>query len=170
MIYTFPFIVISKILSALNTPIVFSTKLKPLATHIFRAPGSIVYVYFLSIICGYPLGAKLTADFYENGTINKNQALSFCNFCSTSGILFVVGTIGIIMFNSLKIGIIIYISHIFGSFIGGLILSRKTKNPDLTDNQISIKQSGNIITHNVSASINSNVNRHFLLSVHYFKR
>ncbi len=151
----FPFIFISKALSSLETPILLTTKLKRLSHKVFHAPSSIIYVYIMSILCGYPIGAKMTGDLYENGLVTDDQVKHFCCFCSTSGILFVVGTIGTIMFGSPLIGIIIYISHILGSFLGGFILSLKNKKYDLLENNIPKQSSKNLISSSITSSIQS---------------
>jgi nucleoside recognition membrane protein YjiH len=75
----------------------------------------------MSVLSGYPVGAKLTADFYEKGLITKGQACRITTFTSTSGPLFIVGTVGIGMFHSAKLGIIILLSHFIGAILNGLI-------------------------------------------------
>ena len=151
----FPFVFISKILSALQTPLVLSNSLKNLSHKLFHAPSCISYVYLLSILCGYPIGAKLTGDLFTQGIINHKQVKQLTYFCSTSGLLFVIGTIGTIMFGSSLIGIIIYVSHILGCFIGGLILSRIDKQPDFSEKPIPHTASSNIISESITSSIKS---------------
>ena len=75
----------------------------------------------MSVLSGYPVGAKLTADFYEKGLITKSQACRITTFTSTSGPLFIVGTVGIGMFHSAKLGIIILLSHFIGAILNGLL-------------------------------------------------
>lgn len=151
----FPFIFLSKILTSLQTPLTMSSKLQKLAHKIFHAPSSIIYVYFISVLCGYPIGAKLTSDLVNNKAIRVQDAKIFTYYCSTSGVLFVIGTIGTIMFNSARIGIIIYISHIIGCFLGGLILSRLDKKTDIYEKPFTLTQNQNLISSSVSSSINS---------------
>lgn len=151
----FPFIFLSKIISSLQTPIIISSKLSRTATKVFRSPPIVIYVFFLSIVCGYPIGAKLVSDLYDSKTINQTQAKTMSYFCSTSGILFVVGTIGNIMFGSSKIGVIIYVSHIIGCFIGGLVLSRLDKHFDVQAKPLEQKGSSNIFSSSVWASVKS---------------
>jgi len=46
------------------------------------------------MIGGYPLGAKLVAEFYEDGTLSKTQADWMLTFCSNAGPAFVFGLCG----------------------------------------------------------------------------
>lgn len=78
-------------------------------------------VYFLSLLSGYPVGAKMISSYYEDGTIDKSTATKMFSFCSTSGPMFIVGTVGIGVFRSTSIGYVLLISHILGSFFNGLL-------------------------------------------------
>jgi sporulation integral membrane protein YlbJ len=85
----------------------------------------------MSIISGYPLGAKITADLYEEGIINRAEAHRICAFTSNSGPMFIVGTVGIGMLISSTAGYIILISHILASLINGLVYRKY--NPEEID-------------------------------------
>ena len=81
--------------------------------------------YFLSMLSGYPVGAKLISSYYESGAIDKATATKMFSFCSTSGPMFIIGTVGLGIFGSAKVGYILLIGHIIGSFINGLIFRGK---------------------------------------------
>lgn len=117
----FPFLIFTKLLSELNFVENVSIYLSPITKKLYRVPGISAYIYTMSVLSGYPVGAKLTADFYDKGLITQGQACRIVTFTSTSGPLFIIGTVGIGMFNSSKIGIIILISHFAGAIINGLL-------------------------------------------------
>ena len=117
----FPFLIFTKILSELNFIENVSKYLSPLTKKLYNTPGISAYIYTMSVLSGYPVGAKLTADFYEKGLLTQDQAIRITTFTSTSGPLFIIGTVGIGMFNNRLIGIIILISHFLGALINGLI-------------------------------------------------
>lgn len=116
-----PFIFFTKILSSLNV-IEKTTEIfeKPFAK-IFKTPAISSFVFISSIISGYPVGAKLTAELYQNGKITKNDAFKMMSFCSTSGPMFIIGAVGIGMLKSYKIGVIIFVSHILGAILNGVL-------------------------------------------------
>ena len=120
----FPFLIFTKLLSELNFIENISRHLSPITRKLYNTPGISAYIYVMSILSGYPVGAKLTADFYTKGLITKGQASRITTFTSTSGPLFIVGTVGIGMLHSTKIGIIILISHFLGAMLNGLLYRR----------------------------------------------
>ena len=75
----------------------------------------------MSIISGYPVGAKLISEFNKIGIISTRQANKLCTFCSTSGPLFVVGSVGTAMIGSVKLGYVMLLSHILGSVLNGIL-------------------------------------------------
>ena len=98
-----------------------SNLMLPLTKRIYGVSGIGFYVQLMSFLSGYPIGAKIVSDLAKNGVIDKKQANSIATFSSTSGPLFIVGSVGIGMFLSKKIGYILLISHLLGSIICGMI-------------------------------------------------
>jgi len=82
-------------------------------------------IFFLSIISGYPIGAKLICDAYKQGQFSLENAKKMMSFCSVSGPMFIVGSIGIGVFKNLKFGYILLVSHILSAIINGIVF-RKT--------------------------------------------
>ena len=75
----------------------------------------------MSILSGYPVGAKIIGDLGENGLIDETDATKMSSFCSTSGPLFIVGSVGVGMFGSAAAGKLLFIVHAFSALITGLI-------------------------------------------------
>lgn len=120
-----PFFVITKILAELKSLDKFFNKFSGLNYKLFKAPACSGYIFGMSIISGYPVGAKLICDFYEKGLISSKDANKLATFCSTSGPLFIIGTVGSIMLKSAKIGYILYLSHILSSILNGILYRNK---------------------------------------------
>ena len=116
-----PFIVLTKILSSLGCINKFTIFFKKIFYSLFKTPAISSYVFFTSIISGYPVGAKMTADLYLNGEITKQDAFRMTSFCSTSGPMFILGAVGIGLFHNIIYGYILLISHILGAFFNGII-------------------------------------------------
>ena len=66
----------------------------------------------MSMIGGYPAGAKLISTAYKKGGIDKLTANILLLFCVNAGPSFVISAIGYSAFSSTKIGILLYLSHI----------------------------------------------------------
>lgn len=117
----FPFLIFTKLLIELNFVENVSKYLSPLTKKFYHSPGISAYIYTMSVLSGYPVGAKLTADFYEKGLLTQGQAMRVTTFTSTSGPLFIIGTVGIGMFGDKRIGLIVLLAHFIGALINGLI-------------------------------------------------
>lgn len=152
----FPFFILTRIITALNQT---STPLLDKFTYQFFRTHNSGLTYCLSLLSGYPVGAKMISNYYEIGAIDKSTATKMFSFCSTSGPMFIVGTIGIGVFRSAKVGYILLIGHIVGSFINGLLyrgkksmqnfqqpkITKTTINDIMYDSIISILQVGGYI-------------------------
>ena len=152
----FPFMLLTKLLTELGTVIKFSNKLDKPAKFLFNTPGISLYAFFMSIISGYPIGAKIINDLHTKNTITDDDAKKMSVFCTTSGPIFVIGAIGCSMFNSYKIGIIIYASHIFSSIILGIIYghAKKSQNNEFKFKTFETKKD-NIFSYCINQTINS---------------
>lgn len=152
----FPFFVITKLLSELKSLDKFFNKFSGLNYKLFKAPSHSGYIFGMSIISGYPVGAKLICDFYEKGLIDSDDANKLVTFCSTSGPLFIIGTVGSIMFQSAKIGYILYFSHILSAILNGIVFRNKfAKKSNQTQNPTLQKDYQNIISTSMTSSISS---------------
>lgn len=129
----FPFMFFTKLLTSFGMVKKMSQKLSPITQFLFNTNGISSYVFIMSILSGYPIGAKLIADLYTSGAITQNDAKKMSAFCTTSGPIFIIGSVGAVMFNSATIGLIIYISHILSSIMCGIILSGSRKKSSKTD-------------------------------------
>lgn len=117
----FPFIFLSRLLTGMGTVTRFSKLLSPVTSKLFRTGGISSYIFAISILSGYPVGAKLVYDCRENGWILEGEALRISAFCSTSGPMFILGTVGAGMLKSPAAGVIIYAAHITAALLNGLI-------------------------------------------------
>ena len=121
----FPFFFFSKVLSELNFGYDIGLALRKPLKKLFNAPALSGYVLVMSMLCGYPIGAKLTSDFFETGLIDKREAKGMVAFTSTSGPLFIVGTVGVGMLANKTAGFIILISHYLSALLNGFIFRAK---------------------------------------------
>lgn len=122
----------------------------------------------MGIISGYPTGAKIAVNFREKEICTKEQAERLIAFTNNSGPLFIIGTIGISMFGSAKIGYILLISHILSCFIVGILFKNWKKEKEnkftfLANNvesskEIHLKDIGEILGNAIKKSISTILN------------
>ena len=117
----FPFFVATELL--MHTDLVFqlgvilNNCMKPL----FNIRGEGAFVFIMGIISGYPMGAKLATNFRENNICSKEECERLLSFTNNSGPLFIIGTVGILMYGSTAIGVLLFITHILACITVGFI-------------------------------------------------
>lgn len=117
----FPFFFLSKMLTELGSVKYIAIYFQSITKKLFKVDGIASYAFIMSIFSGYPVGAKITSELYENGYISHLDMCKMCSFCSTSGPLFIIGTVGVGMLESKMAGVIIFICHIIGAILNGIL-------------------------------------------------
>ena len=117
----FPFFFITKLLTELGGVKILANSMHKFMQKVFHVNGIGSYVFLTSIMSGYPVGAKITSELYEKQMITSSEAKRLVTFTSTSGPLFIIGTVGVGMFASTTMGFIVLISHFLGAFCNGLL-------------------------------------------------
>ena len=123
----FPFLVLTKLLSAFNIIDKIATKFSRITKKIFKVSGIASFVFILSALCGYPMGAKMSQDLLNSNKITKEEAPYIFLLSSVSGPMFIVGAVGSGMLNSPACGLIIYASHIVAGIICSIIFCNNKK-------------------------------------------
>ena len=124
----FPYFFITAILSSLRITSKIASKFSPLTKRLFNVGGGCGYAFFMSLIAGYPIGAKIIADLYEKGAISKSESIRASTFCSTSSPMFLINSVGTIMLKSSAFGLILLVSSTLSAIIIGIIFSHYNKN------------------------------------------
>ena len=126
----FPFFFFSTILTKLGAPLAVAKIFGKPFGKLFNASPLSAYVFFMSLICGYPVGAKLISELYASSLLDKENCKKIASFCSTSGPLFILGTLGITVFNDKSFAIVVLICHYLSAFLNGFIYRGKKTNTD----------------------------------------
>lgn len=122
----FCFMIFSNFIMKTKLKRVISFPLEKLFSKAFRLNSCESTIYLLSLIGGYPIGAKLISDLYAKGEIKKEKAERLLAFFVNCGPSFLISGIGAGLLGNVKIGVIIYLSELLASFIIGFIITRKT--------------------------------------------
>jgi len=120
----FPFMFLTKIMTSLGGIQKLSNKLGKITNKLFGTSGISAYVLLMSILSGYPIGAKIIGDLTSNQLISDSEAKKILTFSMTSGPVFVIGSVGTIMFGNAKVGIILFLSHIISNIINGILFCK----------------------------------------------
>lgn len=88
---------------------------------VIRYLKSGTFPFLMSVLSGYPMGAKIVGDLRRSGEISVREAKRLMSFCSTSGPAFLIGAVGTGMLGSGFIGGIIAASHYLGAVVNGMV-------------------------------------------------
>jgi len=124
----FPFFIISEILIEIGFVNIIGDSLKLIMKPLFNVSGEGAFPFAMSIISGYPMGAKITSSLREKKIIAKTEAERIICFSSTSGPLFMLGAVSVGMLKTPAAAPLILYPHYLGAITVGLLLRFYKKN------------------------------------------
>lgn len=163
----FPFFVATELLMHTNVITLFGNLLNRFMKPLFNIRGEGAFAFIMGIISGYPVGAKIASNFRQNNICSKEECERLLSFTNNSGPLFIIGTVGILMFKNTTIGILLFVTHLLACITVGFIFRywKKDKNTFLSvSSSISLKQSkksasfsnlGEILAESITSSIST---------------
>ncbi len=148
-----PYFFLTAILTKTNSLSSVTYKFTPISYKLFRLQGISFYAFFMSVLSGYPVGSKITADLYQNGLISKGEVKRLSLLCSTSGPLFIIGAVGVNMFFDKTVGFILYLTHVVSAIFTALIFKNKFEAPVQNNSLLLCNQSDNALYECVYSSV-----------------
>lgn len=141
----FPFFVATELLMHTNIISQLGTLLNRYMKPIFNVRGEGAFAFIMGIISGYPVGAKIASNFRKNNICSKEECERLLSFTNNSGPLFIIGSVGILMFKNTTIGVLLFITHILACITVGVIFRFWKKNKTSSDfkNSSSFEQKRN---------------------------
>lgn len=95
--------------------------LNPVTKFLFYLPGCTAPIIVLSLIGGYPVGARGAKSLYESKEINTEQLNRLMTFSVNAGPAFIIEIVGNILLKNYKLGCLIFIVQIVLSLSIGII-------------------------------------------------
>ena len=142
-----PFIIGANLIVDLKIVDIVGFIINPITKLIFNVSGKGALVFVISTVSGYPVGSKLASELRINSEISKNEAQRLVSFCSTSGPLFIIGSVGTGMFQNSFLGYLMILCHYLGSLSVGLLFRNYGKE-SLPKSNVSLKTNiKNVITY-----------------------
>ncbi len=139
----FIFMVIAQYVANSRLSDILSKLLGGISARLFGIPKQGASAVIMSLIGGYPVGARCVSSLYQNGKINEEQAKKLSLIAVNSGPGFVLNFVGGALLSDKSSGIILFVSQIVAFFVVSLIVGRcyKIKNDYITVSCCSKKQS-----------------------------
>jgi sporulation integral membrane protein YlbJ len=140
----FPFFVISEMLLGFGIVHFFGTILDPMMRPLFRVPGIGGFVMAMGFASGYPVGARLTSQLWEQKLVNREEGERLIAFTTTSDPIFLIGAVAVGFYHDAGLAFILALSHYGAGMLVGLIMRfhGAKSNVDLTQK----KTQGSILT------------------------
>ena len=89
---------------------------------LFGLSGAFAPVVLLSLVGGYPVGARAIADLYRGGQVGRRQAERAALFCVGAGPAFLISFVGSALYGSEEIGMILLCSQVLAVVLSGIVL------------------------------------------------
>lgn len=115
----FPFMILSDFIVRSKLSEAVGYVFSPLTGKLFALPGCSACAIIMSLIGGFPVGAKMISQLVESGSLTSSQAKRMLWFCVNSGPAFVVGAVGATMLSNKKCGIILFVSQTSAALLIG---------------------------------------------------
>lgn len=155
----FPFYIATELLYKSNFVNILGKFFTKFMRPLFNIPGEGSIAFILGNISGYPMGAKLACNLKENNICTKIEAERLIAFTNNSGPLFILGTVGISMFYSKEIGLLLLTTHFLASLTVGIIFRNWKKNANSLSKHYShiTKNSSNISFSNLGEILGDSI-------------
>ena len=135
----FPMFILTSILTTIGLPKLIGSIFNNICVALFKTKGISSYVFFSTLLSGFPRSVKIINELLEKQEINEIDASKILNFTFFANPLFVINTVGLMFLNNKKIGFLIYICHVISNLIVG-ILFRNLYNVKENKKDINIKK------------------------------
>lgn len=158
----FPFFIAVELLNYTNIPSLIGKLFNKIMRPLFNVPGIGAYALFMGIISGYPVGAKIVTDLRNNNLCTKEEGERLLTFTNNSGPLFIIGSVGISLFNDSSIGFLLLFTHLLACISVAFIFrfwKSRTRNVSSTynvsDNVVTFSNLGEVISKSILSAIKS---------------
>lgn len=79
-----------------------------------------IYPLAMAVLSGYPMGARIAADAYREGWLDKTQLEKVLSYSMVTGPAFIIGAVGVGFLGSHEIGLVLAVSHYAGALANSL--------------------------------------------------
>ena len=120
-----PYFFFTKLLTATGCVGGLSSTLGRPVSRAYRVAPIAAYPLLMSFLSGYPVGARVLGDLHAKGLISDRDAVRAASFTSTSGSMFVLGSVGAVILGDSAAAVVILASHYLGALVNGFFYRGK---------------------------------------------
>lgn len=123
---------------------------------LFRLPPIAASAILLSMIGGYPVGARIACMLYESGELSASEARKTACIAVCAGPGFLLNYVGRALIGSVEAGTVLLASQIIGMLLTGFIAGRLIPSkPEYSRRAVTDQASGNLLTESVESASRS---------------
>lgn len=150
----FPFIILSDILFYFNYDLFLKKIFGNIISKLFNVSKSTSIIYILSILTSHPTNSIYIKEMLDRKEIDENDINKILLTTYFPSIAFVIGTIGIGIYHSIKIGVFLYLTILIKNILIGIFLRGKNLSKEIQ----SIKKNNITLQETISNSIIKGIN------------
>ncbi len=144
----FAFMAASGLIVSSGAYVILSKPFYILSKHLIKMPWELFGIFLISNFAGYPIGAKLLCDLYDKKKIDSKTAKTMICFCFGAGPGFIGSGIGLAVFGSIRVGMIIFISCALSNLMLAAVMCRIFK-PKIEKEDTHLRFDSQILTDSV---------------------
>ncbi|MBD2844355.1 sporulation integral membrane protein YlbJ [Paenibacillus sp. IB182496] len=138
----FPFFVLSELLLGFGIVHFFGTLLDPLMRPLFRIPGIGGFVVTMGFVSGYPVGARLTAQLWEQKLIGRAEGERLVAFTTSSDPIFLIGAVSVGFFHNAALAPLLAAAHYGSAMAIGLLMRFHDRKAPMTASKVEAQPPG----------------------------
>lgn len=150
----FPFIILSDILFYFNYDLFLKKIFGNIISKLFNVSKSTSIIYILSILTSHPTNSVYIKEMLDRKEIDENDINKILLTTYFPSIAFVIGTIGIGIYHSIKTGVFLYLTILIKNILIGIFLRGKNSSKEIQ----SIKKNNITLQETISNSIIKGIN------------
>lgn len=112
-----PFSILADLLLQSGTAQLLTRKIGRPISGFFGFSHSFFYVFLMSLLSGYPVGARLTTALYEENQLSREEASLMLNACSTCGPSFLLAGVAVGMLREPRLGLLLLPAHVLAAAV-----------------------------------------------------
>ena len=154
-----PFIILCDVLIHYDYHLFINKIIGSIISKLFNIDENTSMIFILSMLTSHPANCIYIKDMLDSKIIDVDSANKIICFSYFPSISFVIGTIGINIYNDSKIGLLLWLFILLNNIFIGIYL-RKYKNISYTNNSLIIKDS---LINTIKKSILKSINTSFII-------
>lgn len=136
----FIFMIFSNVIMNSNLCQIIAYPFRFLAKYVFKIDKQYLSIVILSLLGGYPIGAKLLCNAVKQDNMPIETAERMLCYCVNCGPAFLISAVGMSIFGDIKVGVILYLSQISACIIVGFLTSLFVRKQTFISQQKYIKK------------------------------